>query len=536
MSDGRHAGWPDTPPEPLSDPASAPAPARTASAGTGAPTNAAAATPSAAPSGAVLGFLALAGPMVVSRLGLAAMGIADGVMLARYSTEQLALHGLADPLVGRLFEVSMAFLIAGMALAAQARAGGREQQLQVGQVWHQALLLAVGCGLAGALLGAFGTPLLALAGQGPALARGAGPVIGVLCLGMVPALLAMATAGVLEAIGRPVVVVVAVVVANGLNIALNSVLIWGVDTLLLPGGLQLHIPALGAVGAAWSTTGVRVVLAVALLAAAWWLPQRVQFGLRRSYTRRDWQAGAEQRARGLSAAGGVAVLAGVGLGLPVMAGWLGTQSVAEMTLVFLALAPCMVVAWGLSDAAGLQIANQLGQHGGARQLRRSGLLIGACSAAILVLLCAAILVSPQALLAVLTPDAVLANRVLALLPLAMLAVVLDGLSFVCINALRSLGELRRPFLLQLWFGLALLALAAALGFGAGWGVAGLLLAQVLAAVGRSVALARLYLRCAGALAATAAPAANTSTTPHTTPHTGLHAGAPQQAIQHTKPA
>lgn len=446
-------------------------------------------------------FFALAGPMVISRLGLAAMGMADGVMLAWRDTQQLAFHGLADALAGRAFEVGMAFVMAGMALAAQARSAGPAAQRQVGRVWRLALLLALGAGSLGAVLGLLGTPLLRLAGQAPALANGAGPVVAILCLGMLPAMVAIATAGLLEAIGKPAMVAVAVVLANGLNIGLNWLLIDGV----------LGGPPLGAVGVAWSTTLVRVLLAVALLAYAWRLPQQMAYGLRQRFSRQDWQAGAAQRQRGWSAAGSVAVLGGLSLGLPVMAGWLGEQALAEITALFLVLAPCMVVAWGLSDAAGLRVASVLGATGGGGQLRRTGLQQAGLALGLLLVLAATWLLLPAALLHSITPDTTLAASVLLLLPLGLATVLGDGLSFVCVNALRSLGVLRAPFWLQLGCGLLMLALAWALAFGLGWGLRGLLAGHALAAGLRAVALAALYHRCAGRLdrlaTTTPAPAA-----------------------------
>ena len=166
-------------------------------------------------------FFSLAGPMAISRLGLAAMGVVDGVMLARFSTGQLAVHGLADAVVGRAFEVCMALVLAGLALAAQARSGATADQARVGTVWRHALLMAALTGGAGLLLGLAGGALLGLAGQPPALAEASGTVILVLCLGMPPALVALATAGLLEAVGRPAMVAVAIVLANLLNVALN---------------------------------------------------------------------------------------------------------------------------------------------------------------------------------------------------------------------------------------------------------------------------------------------------------------------------
>ncbi len=49
------------------------------------------------------GFARLAWPMVVSRIGVAALAFTDGVMLAHASAQALAVHGLSESLMGRLF-------------------------------------------------------------------------------------------------------------------------------------------------------------------------------------------------------------------------------------------------------------------------------------------------------------------------------------------------------------------------------------------------------------------------------------------------
>ena len=437
------------------------------------------------------GFFSLAGPMAVSRLGLAAMGVVDGVMLARFSTGQLAVHGLADALVGRAFEVCMALVLAGLALAAQARSGAAADQARVGTVWRHALLMAALTGGAGLLLGLAGGALLGLAGQPPALAQASGEVILVLCLGMLPALVALATAGLLEAVGRPAMVAVAIVLANLLNVLLNLWLIDGIG----------DGPPLGAVGVAWSTTGVRLLLALVLVAYLWRLPEHARFGIRAAPEQQAWGAwwaqGREQRLRGWSAGGTVGVLALLSLCLPIMAGWLGERAVAEMTALFIALAPCMVVAWGMADAAGLRVAAMAGQAGGSGALQRTGTRMATLAVAVLSAFGLVYLLAPRASVAWAAHEPGLVLGVASLLPLGFAAVAADGLSFLYGGALRSLGVLRQPFVVHLLAGLALLPLAWGLALGLQWGVTGLIAAHAATSAARALALAWMYQQCAG---------------------------------------
>ena len=168
------------------------------------------------------GFLRLAVPMVVSRAGLAGMGIADGVMVARYSPAQLAPLGLSDGTLGRLLDVLVALLIGGIVLAAQAQAGSTPHE--AGAVWRRAVRLALVTGLAAAAVGLAGPWWLGWLGEAPKLVAATAPVMAVLGAGMPLALVAVATAVFLEAVGRAPVVAAAVAAANVLNIALNWLL------------------------------------------------------------------------------------------------------------------------------------------------------------------------------------------------------------------------------------------------------------------------------------------------------------------------
>ena len=438
-------------------------------------------------------FLALAGPMIVSRLGVAAMGIADGVMLARHSTEQLAVLGLADTLMGRVIDIGIVFVTAGLALAAQARASAADAQRGVGRVWQNSLLLCLLAGTLVLLFGLFGGPVLNALGQPEALVPDASRVIFILSLGVIPALMAVASAGLLEALGKPIGVAVLVVLANGLNIALNNVLIFG----------GLGFPAMGAEGAAWSTTLVRTLLALALLASVWWLAERTRYGIRERYRAADWAAGQEQRARGWAGAANVSVLAGLSLVLPVMAGWIGAAAVAQITALWLVMAPAMIVAWGMGDAAGMRVAALLGQAEGQadlpERLRATGGRLALVLLIVVLLAAALYLLAPQTVVRWVAHDPALVVAVVPLLPLGLAAIATDAMSILYSGMLRSLGVLRAPFVLHAVTGLAMLPIAWVLAFPMGWGVTGLLFAQALVAIVRALALGWLYDRHAARL-------------------------------------
>ena len=438
-------------------------------------------------------FAQLAGPMVVSRMGVAALAFTDGVMLARSGSEALAVHGLSESLMGRVIEVAMVTATAGLALAAQAHAGGARTAMGVGTVWHNGLALATGLGMAALLFSAFGAPILHALGQPHALVSQTSLVIGVIGLSVWPALVGLVCGGILETIGRARTVVVAVVLANLVNIALNQWLIFG----------GLGVPPLGALGAATSTLAVRVLMAVGMLTLLWRAGHRGEaaaYGLHQRFDRQAWRAGAEQRRRGAAAAATVGVLALVSFGLPVMAGWLGALALAQVTALFLCLAPVLVVAWGLADASALRIAAVAGSsHPGGMGLRTTGWRLMITPAVVLIVASALFAGASGPLLRSLLEQPELVAGVRPLLFLGLLVAAGDTLSIVLGAMLRSLGVLRGPLLVQAVGSLALLPLAGLLAFGAGWHLSGLLAAQGGIALVRTGVLAVMFNRTARAL-------------------------------------
>ena len=435
-------------------------------------------------------FWPLAGGMIFSRLGLAAMDIVDGVMLAHHDSRQLAFFGLADAITSRLLDIGLALMLAGLALATQAAAGDRDEQRQAGRIWQQALLLALVVGLIGAALGAAGPGVLALLGQGAPLAQGGGSVLTILSLGILPGLVVMATAGLLQAIGRPGVVLLAVLVANVQNLLFNLMLIDGV-----PGG-----PPLGAMGVAGSTVLVRWIMAIALLAVAWWLPQQARFGLRLPFTGRDWHVSAEQRAMGRAAAGRAAALALLPLGLVLMAGWRGERALAAITTLGVLLMPCMAVGRGLADAAGQRVTTVLEyakkRPGSVSRCGERGTLL---ALALLLLVVGLYGLALPTLVPLLGLDVSLTGQVVQWVPLGLTVVLAESLACQSAASLLSLGQQRRPFVTNALVNVAGLPLAWVLAFGLNGGVAGLLGAQGVASALRAFALGRQYRRVAQGL-------------------------------------
>ncbi len=442
------------------------------------------------------GFLRLAVPMVVSRAGLAGMGIADGVMVARYSPAQLAPLGLSDGTLGRLLDVLVALLIGGIVLAAQAQAGSTPHE--AGAVWRRAVRLALVTGLAAAAVGLAGPWWLGWLGEAPKLVAATAPVMAVLGAGMPLALVAVATAVFLEAVGRAPVVAAAVAAANVLNIALNWLLIGG----------RFGLPALGALGSALSTAAVRVALAGVLVGYAWRLRDHARLGVRRAPEAAapvPVASGAEQRRLGYGAAAIAVVMNLTGMSMTVLAGRLGVLPLAAMTALWNALSIGALVALGMADAVALRVA--AAQAPGGAVPGGGGAQIGPLAAALLGLrvampavlaLMLPLLLAPALVAGVYAPHGAMRAALAGLLPLGALVLLCDATSFVFSAGLRGLRDALWPAVIQAAVAAVLVPLAWFLAVPCGFGARGLVSAILVTSVMRAALMASRFRRRAGA--------------------------------------
>ncbi len=425
-------------------------------------------------------FLQLAGPMIVSRVGLAGMSVADGVMVAQFSpsgTHELAVLGLAEGTTGRALDVVAALVIAGMTMAA--RPGG--DPAHSSSVWRQALMLALAGGLIAMLLSFTAPWWLPLAGQDASLIAQGGAVSVVLGLGFAAALVALATAGYLEVTGRAYTVVLAVTLANLANIGLNWVFISG----------ALGFPAMGAVGCAWATTLVRWLMATGLFIYVWNLRDHQRLGVRQRWSAKDWADGKGQRLRGYSATAQALILNILNLTIPLMAGSLGGASMAALKAVLLILTPCSIVIWGLSDATGVRVSASQGNPNSLGPRSTTWLVTG-LSAGLVLIMVLPFLLTPAAISAWLSSDPELVKTVSSLLLIGVATVLCDAPGFALSAALRSLGELKTLFVLDVLVSVLLVLAAWWLAFSLESGVAGLLWAMLISRGLRTLALAAVF--------------------------------------------
>lgn len=376
-------------------------------------------------------LLRLAGPVVMSRLGIMMMGLVDTICVGRYSGTQLGYHALGWAPTMVLLTTSIGLLSGIQVLTSQAIGEGR--LAETGAVLRRGIAYAIFIGIAaGLLLIALGPYLLHHVGLTDDLADGASPVLVVFALSLLPIIVGDAGIFWLEAHGRPVPGALCMWGANIVNLVLN---LW-----LVPG--HSPFPVAGAVASAWATFASRMafMVLVAIVVMQW--RQARALGVF-DPTPRDRGASRLLRRIGYAASVSYFVETAAFGSMTVVAGWIGVASVAAWAIVLNAAAFIFMLPLGLAVATGVLVGRAYGA-GDRAGVRRAGLLgFGATTVAML-LICAAVVVLGPDIAAAYTRDPAVRSVAAAALLLSCLFYLPDGLQVVGAQALRAQSDIWVP--------------------------------------------------------------------------------------------
>ena len=394
-------------------------------------------------------LIALALPLAAQQVGNQLMGRVDAGMLGRYSDAALAGAGLGNNLLFAITSLGMGIVMGMDTVVPQALGGGRiaDARRAVGA----GIRLAVLVGLISTLL-VFGTPLLMdIVGVDADVLHETRAYVYLRAIGIVPFLITIALRSYLAAHHRTRPLVVAVIVGNIVNAALDYLFIfsWG----------------LGVIGAALATTLVQVITVVLYLAAARSLYDDPAPASTTADLREVLRYGGPVGGQIFAEVGifGVATVIAAHLGELDAAAHSIALSIASFTFSFaLGVAAATSVRVGHAVGAGdLSLARARGLQG-----IRLGLIVMACFAA-------AFLAIPATIARAFSNDAPVIVATVPLLHIAALFQLSDGTQAIGAGALRGLGRTGAT----LWANLVghyafALPLIFILGFSCGLGIVG----------------------------------------------------------------
>ncbi len=420
-----------------------------------------------APAGTLGELLRLAGPVMVSRFGIMAMGVTDAIVVGRHSATELGYHALGWSLTSIILVGGIGLLLGTQVLTARHRGAGRPER--TGAVLQRGVGHALVIGLVStAALLLLGPPALRLA-LDPDLARGAAAAMAIFALSLTPYLVADALIFWFEAHERPEKPAIALWLANAVNLALA---LW-----LVPGHAPFGVA--GAVGAGWATLGARTFLMLTLLAMLLlWRPARAYGAFRRHAP--DPAEAREQRRLGY-AAGASYVMEGGGFSLlSFIAGQISAQTVAAWAIVGNVAAVVFMAPLGLATATAVLVSRSVGARHFPGVLRAFNLGMGT-TLALLALVSILLFVAAEPVARLYTGDREVLSILPAALALGALFYMADGVQVVASNALRARGDIWFPTRMHAVSYIAvLLPLAWAFAITMGLGLNGILWAVIIA--------------------------------------------------------
>jgi MATE family multidrug resistance protein len=427
-------------------------------------------------------LLKLSGPVVISRLGIMAMGLSDAIVVGRYSATQLGYHALGWAPTSVVVTMAIGLLSGVQVMAARVIGEGRLHE--TGAVLRRGLSYSLWIGLISAAILAVGGPVfLHHIGLEKSLADGASRVLLVFCLSLPGYAISVSASFWMEGLSRPGPGAWAMWIANGINLAL--------DLILVPGTFGL--PALGAIGGAWATTGARTFLAVFMLGYIAMMPEARALGVF-DKPERNRAAEAEQRRIGFGAGASNFFEVAAFSSMNIIAGWIGGLAVAAWTIVLNVAAIVFMVPLGLSTGAAVRVGRPYGARDPAGVVR-AGLIAFAVTGVFGVLITLVVWPNAALIASAYTTNPLTLAMAAPAMALSALMYFPDALQVVTAQALRARGDVWLPTGTHLTSYIVLMMpLAWWLAIPRGMGIIGIVWAVIIASVvSAALLLARFWM-------------------------------------------
>lgn len=381
-------------------------------------------------------MLSLAIPVVLAELGWIAMGVVDTMMVGRVSVEAIGAVSVGRVLFFTVTVFGMGLLLGLDTLVSTSYGAGRLEDCRRSLFHGVYLSFLIAVPLTTLMFVA--VPFLDLLGIDPDVLRLTGPYLSALAWTALPLLLYTTLRRYLQGLNRVRPVMIALISANLVNVAGNWILIFG----------NLGAPALGAEGAAWSTCIASWYMALFLVGATLLHGREEKRGSLRAAMRPE--PARIRRLLGLGLPAAIQLLLEVGVfgTVTALAGRLAPSSLAAHQIALTAASVTFMVPLGISSAGAVRVGQALGRRdaAGAGRAGWTALFLSACFMFAAAL---AFLLVPRPIVRVFSADPRVITAGVALLAVAALFQLFDGLQVVATGALRGSGDTRTPLVWSL---------------------------------------------------------------------------------------
>ena len=374
---------------------------------------------------------ALALPIVVVQVGIMFMGVVDTIMVGHLSAAALAAVA-----AGNMYFYAVAIFGMGTLMALDpivAQAVGARDQPAIARAVQRGLIIAAMLTLWVAFALLFAGPVLRWLRQPAEIVPMAAVFSRALIPGIFPLLAFVVFRQSLQAMAIMRPIMIAMVMSNLVNAALNWVLIYG----------HFGAPALGVAGSAWATTISRWMLLAMLLAFS----RRELVPYVRHWHADSFALAPLTRMLHIGAPIGLHHILEYGAFGAVMMvmGALGTTQIASHQVAINLASLTFMVPLGISQAGGVLVGTAIGRgdNAAARHAAGAAMLLGV---GFMFLTAIVMLAAPNLLAVIYTSDAAVLALSASLIQVAGVFQVFDGLQVVGSGVLRGVGDTRVPMI------------------------------------------------------------------------------------------
>jgi MATE family multidrug resistance protein len=382
-------------------------------------------------------LLKLATPIIIAQLANTAMGFVDTVMAGRVSPQDLAAVALGNSIWIPVFLLMTGILLATTPKVAQRFGAGAQDE--IGPLVRQALWLALGVGVAAAVLLWNAEIVLTLMDVDPALIEPSMGYLRAVACGFPAVALYHVLRCFSDGLGHTRPSMILGLCGLALNIPLNYIFIYG----------KLGLPAMGGVGCGWATA---LVMGFMLLSMLWWMKWAPFYQPSKIFGHFEWpQWPVLKRLLSVGLPIGISVFAesSIFAVIALLIGGMGATVVAGHQIALNFSSMVFMIPYSLGMAATVRVGQALGR-GEPREARFAAGVSMATALAYACLSASLMLLLREQIAQIYTPDHAVIAVATTLLVYSALFQFSDAIQVTAAGALRGYQDTRVTMILTLF--------------------------------------------------------------------------------------